>query len=184
VRIRHSVRGTRPRRPARAYPSGFCRAAVASFGGNGPYQMLGGVRPAADRRSGPANGLAADDPGALGETRLGHRWNLDRGFRIGTTAQGRYLTPLPRRADGRRPTDSRNSAASRPSAPGSFLLELGVEMLLTPGAISLASSAAMSSSVRSSARTARRSRARSRSDSSHDRTTLRGRPCLVMRTAG
>lgn len=26
---------------------------MASFGGNGPYQMLSGVRPAADRRSGP-----------------------------------------------------------------------------------------------------------------------------------
>jgi len=51
-----------------------------------------------------------------------------------------------------------------------------------PGAIWLASIAAMSASVRSSARTARRSRARNRSYSSYESTTLRGRPCLVIRT--
>ncbi|GCC42891.1 hypothetical protein chiPu_0027153, partial [Chiloscyllium punctatum] len=50
---RYLVRGTRRRRPALAKSRSFSRAAVASFGGSGPYQMLGGVwRPAA-RRSGP-----------------------------------------------------------------------------------------------------------------------------------
>src|SRR6185437_2923728 len=99
------------------------RAAVASFGGSGPYQMVGGLWLAAARRSGPgqANTFAS--------LQMIHERSGSRPRRALVTA-GTYPPP-PRRADDRQPRDSYKRAASRPSARGSFRLEFGVEMLIS-----------------------------------------------------
>ena len=207
----HSVRGTRRRRPARANPRSFSRAAVASFGGSGPYQMVGGLRPAAARRSGPgqANTFAslqmiqerwASSPrralvtagisiavcgsaGGLCVTGVTIATMRSPSRRVAaTSAQGRFLIPssAPRRMIVRPQIAIREQPAD-PRREGHFAWS-SASRCSYPGPTSLASSAAMSSSVRSSARTARRSRARKRSYSSYERTTLRGRPCLVIST--
>ncbi len=137
------MRGTRRRLPARGLSH-----QLLSFGDNGPYQMLSGVRPAADRRSEPGQGNNHEALGIEAETpearlRLPDRRaddgdsHHDRDDVIDRRALGRDQAgagsspSLPRRADNRRPINSCSSPDGRPSAPSCFLREIGAEILIS-----------------------------------------------------
>jgi hypothetical protein len=84
----HSVRGTRRRRQAGANPRSFSRAATASFGSSGQYQMVGDLRP------------------TVGMTNLRFRQNKEKQDRLGAPAM---------RLEGNRIHQRTSSRASRRS---------------------------------------------------------------------
>ena len=140
----------------------FSRAAVASFGGSGPYQMVGGLRPAAARRSGSgqANTFAslqmiqerwASSPrralvtagisiavcGSGGDQQAAGGHDRDNAVTIppvaATSAQGRFLIPSLRAAPMIvRPQIAIREQPADPRREGHFRLEFGVEMLGIP----------------------------------------------------